>query len=360
MSSLYLHKHGGLGRKSLTGDGKEFLDFSVNVSPVFPPIGTFSLEDFALQTYPSIDGRGIKEYYQEKFTLTSSMVLSLNGAIEGIYLIPRALGLRRVMVLSPSFYEYERAVRIAGAEIVFLPLEADKGFPLPGIEALADSLRNVDAFFAANPNNPTGTEVPPEIIMALASRFPDKWFIVDEAFIQFTPAFPDNSLMDKVMALKNVIVVHSLTKFYALPGLRLGALIAHPEVILRLLDYKEPWTVNAIAESVAVRLLSCGDYEEALRAMIFSERARIESSLSMIDGLKLAGGAANFFLAQWQRGCSLDELLVYLGTQGIHVRDCRNFPGLEVDYFRFAVRTPFENNRFLDAMHEATASLKLS
>lgn len=360
MTSLYYHKHGGAARKSFTEDGREVLDFSVNVSPIFPPIGTLSLEDFALQSYPSVDGRGIKEYYKEKFSLTSSMVLALNGAIEGIYLLPRALGLRRVMVLSPSFYEYERAARIAGAEIVFLPLDADKGFQLPGIEVLADSLRHADAFFAANPNNPTGTEVPPEIIMALASRFPDRWFIIDEAFIQFTPEFPDNSLMDKVMALKNVIVVHSLTKFYALPGLRLGALIAHPEVIKRLLEFKEPWTVNAIAESVALRLLQCSAYDESLREMILSERPRISAALSMIEGLKLAGGAGNFFLAQWKRGCSLDELLVYLGTQGIHVRDCRNFPGLEVNYFRFAVRTPFENNRFLDAIHEATGSLKLS
>ena len=360
MTSLYYHKHGGTGKKNLTEDGREVLDFSVNVSPIFPPIGTFSLDDFALQSYPSIDGRGIKDYYHEKFSLGSSMVLSLNGAIEGIYLIPRALAIQRLMVLSPTFYEYERAARIAGAEIVSVPLEAETGFQLPGIEVLANSMSHADAFFAANPNNPTGTEVPPEIIMALASRFPDKLFIVDEAFIQFTPAFPDNSLMGKVMALKNVIVVHSLTKFYALPGLRLGALIAHPDVIKRLLDFKEPWTVNTIAESVAVRLLQCGAYEESLRAMIFSERARISESLSMIEGLSLAGGAANFFLAHWQRGCSLDELLVYLENQGMYVRDCRNFSGLEVNYFRFAVRTPLENNRFLDAMHAATASLTLS
>ena len=360
MTSLYYHKHGGVAKKSLTEDGREILDFSVNISPIFPPIALLSIVDFALQSYPSIDGRGIKEYYQKKFTLSTSMILSLNGAIEGIYLLPRALELRRIMLLSPSFYEYERAAKIAGAQIVSVPLEAEKGFRLPGIEVLADALIHADAFFAANPNNPTGTEVPPEIIMALASRFPDKWFIVDEAFIQFTPEFPDNSLMGKVLALKNVIVLHSLTKFYALPGLRLGALIAHPEVITRLLDYKEPWTVNAIAESVAVKLLECGAYEESLLAMIVSERERMKVSLTKLDGIRLAGGAANFFLAQWNKGCSLDHLLVYLKNQGIHVRDCRNFFGLEVNYFRFAVRTPLENNRFLDTMQAANRSLKLS
>jgi len=360
MTSLYYHKHGGSARKIFTEDGGELLDFSVNVSPMSPPIGILSIEDFALQSYPSIDGRGIKEFYQQKFSLASSTILSLNGAIEGIYLIPRALALQRVMLLSPSFYEYERAAKIAGAEIVSVPFDAEKGFRLPGIEVLAHALRNADALFAANPNNPTGTAVPPEIIMALASRFPDKWFIIDEAFIQFTPAFPDNSLMGKVMALKNVIVVHSLTKFYALPGLRLGAVIAHPEVISRLLDYKEPWTVNAIAESVAVRLLECGAYEESLRAMIFSEKERMEASLSMLDGMNLAGGAANFFLAQWKRGCSLDDLLAYLRSNGIHVRDCRNFSGLEINYFRFSIRTPIENSCLLDSLHSANRSLKLS
>jgi threonine-phosphate decarboxylase len=153
--------------------------------------------------------------------------------------------------------------------------------------------------------------------------------------------------------------VHSLTKFYALPGLRLGAVIAHPAVIKELLDYKEPWTVNSIAESVAARLLECSAYEESLRAMIFSEKERISASLSMLEGMKLIRGAANFFLAQWQRGCSLDELLLYLKDCGIQVRDCRNFSGLEVNYFRFAVRTPIENSRFLSALHAAAVSLKL-
>ena len=360
MTSLYYHKHGGTGTKNITKQGRKVLDFSVNISPIFPPIGALSLDDFSLQAYPSIDGRGIRDFYQQKFGLDRTMILPLNGAIEGIYLLPRALGLRRIMVLSPSFYEYERAGRIAGADIIAVSLSAEQGFQLPGIEQLANALLNVDAFIVANPNNPTGTEVPPELIMALASRFPDKWFIVDEAFIQFTPAFPDNSLMAKVRALKNVIVVHSLTKFYALPGLRLGAIIAHTEVIKELINYKEPWTVNAIAESVAIRLLECGDYDKSLRAMIISERERMKASLLLLDGMKLAGGAANFFLAQWQRGCNLDDLLLYLAGCGIQVRDCRNFFGLEVNYFRFAVRTPLENNCFLEALHSANESQKLS
>ncbi|MEI6757821.1 MAG: threonine-phosphate decarboxylase [Chlorobium sp.] len=358
MNTLYRHRHGGVPHNRLTGECRELIDFSVNISPLFPPIGNLSLESFSLQSYPSIDGRGIREFYSARFGLDKAAVLPLNGSIEGIYLLPRALGLRRIVAISPSFFEYERAGRIAGAEMIFLPLAAENSFRLPAIEEIADLLLNADAFLAANPNNPTGTELPPEIILALASRFPDKWFIVDEAFIQFTPAFPHNTLMRKVMALKNVIVLHSLTKFYAIPGLRIGALIAHPDLVLRLLDFKEPWTVNAIAESVAGKLLQCGDYEEKLRVMIFSERVRIAGLLPMIEGIKLAGGAANFFLAQWQRGCSLDALLSYLVKRGIFVRDCRNFSGLEDNYFRFAVRSPEENTALLDALQAASGSLQ--
>lgn len=358
MTTLYHHQHGGANLNHAAQESGMALDFSVNISPLSPPLGALSLGSFALQAYPSIDGRGIKTFYKGKFGFDGAMVLPLNGAIEGIYLLPRALGLRRLLLLTPSFYEYERAGRMAGAEITSLPLAPENGFQLPSIELLADALLDADAFVAANPNNPTGTEVPPEVIMALASRFPDKWFILDEAFIQFTPAFPDNSLMGKVLALKNVIVLHSLTKFYALPGLRLGAVIAHPDIIRRLLNYKEPWTVNAIAESVAPLLLECGAYEEALREMIFSERERIVESFSTIDGMRVVGGAANFFLAQWKGGCSLDALLPYLEGKGIYVRDCRNFSGLEENYFRFAVRSPGENSALLDALRAASASLQ--
>jgi len=346
MNSLFYHKHGGAAINSST----EVLDFSVNISPISPPIGSLSLNDFALQAYPTIDGKGIKDFYKARLGLDGQIVLPLNGAIEGIYLLPRALMLRHIVVLSPSFYEYERAAKIAGAEVSFVPLTADNGFQLPGIEQLAEALLDADAFVVANPNNPTGTEVPPEMIMALASRFPDKWFILDEAFIQFTPEFPHNSLMQRVMALKNVVVLHSLTKFYALPGLRLGAVIAHPDVVGRLLSYKEPWTVNAIAESVAPLLLNCGSYEDELRDMIFSERERIIAVVSDIEGFHLAGGAANFFLAQWKGGCSLDVMMARLAERQLYVRDCRNFSGLEENYFRFAIRRPVENDRLLDAL----------
>ncbi|ABB24001.1 threonine-phosphate decarboxylase CobD [Pelodictyon luteolum] len=345
MSSLYDHTHGGSPASS-----GAMLDFSINISPVLPPIGPVVVEPSELMRYPSIDGAGIRSFYVDRFKLDPNSVLPLNGAAEGIYLLPRAHGLRRVLIPAPSFYEYERACRIAGAEVVWMELSEADGFAMPSFERLVSAMDGVDALFLANPNNPTGTELPPGMLPGLASRFPEKWFIVDEAFIQYTAAFPRNSLMREVMAMKNVVVVHSLTKFYALPGLRLGAVVAHPDVIERLLFHKEPWTVNAVAEQVAGRLAGCGTWEESLRKMLAAERERIQRECSSIEGLTLYGGSANFFLARSTR--SLDVLLPQFTRKGIHLRDARNFRGLEGEWFRFAVRTPDENTRLIALFRE--------
>jgi threonine-phosphate decarboxylase len=347
MNSLYHHRHGGQAESGAYK--KNLLDFSVNISPIYPFDEPLTIDSAALQVYPSIDGRVIREFYSRRFALDDATVLALNGAVEGIYLLPRALGIRRMLLLSPSFYEYGRAARIAGAETGFVRLSPCEGFAVPSLERLAEQLEGFDAFFLANPNNPTGTLFPQELTMALASRFPDKWFFVDEAFIQFLPDFPEASLMKRVQAFRNIVVVHSLTKFYALPGLRLGALVAHPDTIGRLCDFKEPWTVNVAAEGVARELASCGEYESALMALMATERERMLSALSSMPAMRAAGGAANFFLVQWHGACSLDRFLEHLLQRGIMVRDCRNFEGLEENYFRFAIRTRSENDVLLEA-----------
>jgi threonine-phosphate decarboxylase len=347
MNSLYHHRHGG--QADPESHQQALLDFSVNISPIFPFDKPLTIDPAVWQAYPSIDGRGVREFYMRRFGLEELSVFPLNGAIEGIYLLPRALGIRRMLLLSPSFYEYGRAALVAGADTTSVPLLAADGFMLPPDGELACLVAKHDAFFVANPNNPTGTLFPPELTMSLARRFPDKWFFVDEAFIQFLPDFSEVSLMRKAQAFRNIVVVHSLTKFYALPGLRLGALVAHPDTVTKLYGFKEPWTVNAVAEGVACELAACGGYETALMELMTTERERIVSALSEVQEFRVAGGAANFFLMQWRGRGSLDRLLGHLLQQGIAVRDCRNFAGLEENFFRFAIRTPRENDLLLEA-----------
>lgn len=347
MASLYEHTHGGASERGL-------LDFSVNITPQPPPIGPVVLDTGELVRYPAIDGAAVRRFYMERFGLEGSCVVAMNGAVEGIYLVPRALAVRKALLLLPSFFEYGRALRLAGAVVAERRLEEADGFSAPSGEALGRMLEEsgADALFIGNPNNPTGTLFSGEALLDVARRHRDRYFIVDEAFIQYTEGFPANSLMAHVAVHPNIVVIHSLTKFYALPGLRLGAVVAHPEVVGRVLEHKEPWTVNAAAEQVAGRLMSFGAWEEEVRAMIGSERERIRRAVMEMGGYRLAGGAANFFLARWQGG-SLDGLMERLHGCGLHVRDCRNFSGLEGEWFRFAIRTPEENGRLLRVLGEA-------
>jgi L-threonine-O-3-phosphate decarboxylase len=326
------------------------IDFSVNVSPVELPLPDFQLSASAIGSYPSVDGLAIREFYAARFGLDREGVLALNGAIEGIYLLPRALGLRRVLIPSPSFFDYGRSCRLAGAEVADLPLDASSGFAFPDFGAISASLEGCDALFTATPNNPTGTMIPKEQLLALLCRFPEKIFIVDEAFIQFTEEFPVNSLMPETGAFRNLVVLHSLTKFYALPGLRLGAIIAHPDLVERLFLHKEPWTVNVFAEMVARHLLSCGEYEREVRALVTAQRRIIAEALAGNPAFELFGGSANFFLAGLNPGYDLDQLIEFLGARGIVVRDCRNFAGSSREFFRFSVRAAAENRQLIKAL----------
>jgi L-threonine-O-3-phosphate decarboxylase len=351
---LLAHRHGD--RAGELAGGGVTLDFSVNLAPVEPPIRELSFSSFSLAPYPSMEGRGVRDFYVTRFGLDPECVLATNGAIEAIYLTPRALGLKRVLIPQPSFFDYGRACRLASAEVVPLALSASEGFAFPGIDALAEALAGCDAIFAGSPNNPTGTLIPKELLLALACRFPEKQFIIDEAFIQFTEAFPSNSLMPEIRAFRNIVVIHSLTKFYAIAGLRLGAIVAHPATIERLYGHKEPWTVNAVAECVAGQLLHCGEFEQTVRSIVAEGRRQISDGLAGNAVIKLHGGAANFFFASVADEFSLDALLEFLQSRGILVRDCRNFDGIPPTCFRFCIRTPDENRRLIEALNDFSES----
>jgi len=353
---LLAHRHGDRSGESLTSAVS--LDFSVNLAPVESPINPESLfaSTIDIAPYPSMDGRGVREFYASRFGIERQCVLATNGAIEGLYLIPRALGLKRVLVPQPSFFDYGRACRVAGADVVPLPLDPSTGFAFPDIDTVTSALEGCDALMAGSPNNPTGTLIPKELILALACRFPDKSFIIDEAFIQFTDEFPTNSLMSEIRAFRNIAVVHSLTKFYAIAGLRLGGVIGHPSMIRRLFGHKEPWTVNTIAERAATLLLDCGEFEERVRSIVADGRRQFSEGLADNPAITLYGGAANFFFASVADGIKLDQLLGFLAERGILVRDCTNFESIPATFFRFCIRTRDENRRLIAALNDFAAA----
>jgi len=349
------YKHGGapqLDMRRLGFTEKPVLDFSVNLNPLGPPpnIKEKWLELFqTVEPYPSIEADGVSRYYQQVCGIASENILVGNGSTELIYLVPRVLGFKRAAVFTPSFHDYERASRLAGAQVFAIPLLLEDGFQLPAEDSLIEILSTVDALWVANPNNPTGNLISKERILSLAKRFSEKWFIVDEAFVQFQDGWREKSfLTDKPAA--NILVLHSLTKFYAIAGLRLGGVIGHEDVIKQLKDAKEPWTVNGIANQVAILLTDCDDYEMESIKMVNKECQRVFQAVNRMEGIGSFLPSANFVLCQWRKTDDLDDLLTDLLKNGMYVRDCRNFKGLEENFFRVGFRMPNENDRLLEVI----------
>jgi len=360
MSTHHFHAHGGTPERDIERLGIKtgpVLDFSVNISPLGPPekiINAWRELAPEIRFYPSIEGDGIVRFYQERFGLPQESILAGNGSTELIYLVPRALDLKRVTIIVPSFHDYTRASELAAAKIVPLSLSADNYFEPLDLEIIGQILEQSDALFLGNPNNPTGTTYSAEMLLQIADNFTEKWILVDEAFVQFMDDYRSATLMTNERLRPNILVFHSLTKFYAIPGLRLGCVISLPDTIARLRPFKEPWTVNRIAEKVAVLLIDCREYDETLRQLIQYERTSVHTRIKGINGIQTFIPSANFFLAKWTATNNLDDLLKSLLSEGLYVRDCRNFPGLEANYFRFAIRCPKDNDRLLSALKKCT------
>jgi threonine-phosphate decarboxylase len=258
------------------------------------------------------------------------------------------------VVINPSFHDYTRACLAAGAELIPVELEPADGFAPPDMVVLEEALTRGNGLFLGNPNNPTGTVFPRQTLLELATHFPTKWLLVDEAFVQFLDEPEEVSLIRQEPPQENILVFHSLTKFFALPGLRLGAVVGHPDTISRLRPLKEPWSVNRVAEKVALKLIGCADYDSNLTQLIRQERPRVFGRIQEIPGFQAFEPAANFLLARWTQTNDLDDFLSFMLRSGIHFRDCRNFPGLEDNFFRMAIRLEEENDRVLSLMRRCS------
>ncbi|HJX34361.1 MAG TPA: threonine-phosphate decarboxylase CobD [Desulfatiglandales bacterium] len=346
------HRHGGNPLKDMARLGLPngtVIDFSTSINPLgIPPVIKDHWSELveSVRDYPTIEGDGIAGFYRDRFGISPENVLAGNGSTEVIYLLARVLHPNRVLVIAPSFHDYYRASVLSGADVAWLPLTENKGFSSLNTEVLSNACKGVDAVWIGRPNNPTGSMLPRELLSEISRRFSDKWFILDEAFIQFTDNWEEEGfLLGKRPS--NMIIIHSLTKFYSIAGLRMGGVIGSGEFISRMRQSKEPWTINGVAERAAGLLKECAGYEAETRSYISCERKRVVKRLEEIEGIRTFTSSVNFILCRWERTGELDDLLKHLLSNGVYVRDCRNFPGLEENYFRIGLRTAAEDDQLI-------------
>jgi cobyric acid synthase CobQ/L-threonine-O-3-phosphate decarboxylase len=348
-------RHGGNLTKLARTAGRaagEILDFSANINPLGPPEGFRPAIDAAigdLVHYPDPDCTGLTEAFCAQYGVRPEEVLMGNGSTELLFVLPGVLGKGRALVPVPSYVDYARAAALAGLTVELLPLKAEGGFvpDLSGIEAL---LRGDEALFLGHPNNPTGRSLPAGALREIAVRHPRTDFIVDEAFTDFIPGLETLIASGRP---ENVLVLKSLTKFYAMPGIRLGALVAGADRIALIRDRIPPWSVNGLAQAAGAEALRDRDYARETCRFVAEQREELQAALGALPDLTVYPGEANFLLLRSDRaGLPAPEIARRLLADGIAVRVCDNFAGLDDRFFRVAVRTREENERLAGALAE--------
>lgn len=336
---------------------ENILDFSANINPLGLPEWFRSVVSAALGSvvhYPDPACTKFVNAIADRYDAQPDEVIVGNGSTEILHLIPRALGLNRAVIAIPCYSDYLSSAAHGGMQIQTVVLEESTGFTLD-LQELEAKLHGNELVYLCNPNNPTGALCDAKLLRNAAARKPSTLFLVDEAFGDFVDGM--DSLT--VSRPENVIVLLSLTKVYSIPGLRLGCAIADPSIVRKVRRAQPPWSVNTIAQAVGEAALRDTDYVERSRRLVTEQRLSLEAELKTIPGLTVYPGTANFLLARIDhREYDARLLAQRLLRDGIAIRVCDNFQGLDERFFRVAVRTAEENRRLCGALKNALGFLQ--
>lgn len=337
--------HGGLVSRSLGFGSEELLDYSQNINPLGTPPAALEAARLALYEeagrYPDLGYKELREALAGYLGTPPGKVVPTNGGAEALFLAARVAGPGRALVLEPTFSEYAAAAGAAGLGVVRrVARRREDGFRLdPG--ALRD-LAGISVVFLCNPNNPTGDALERREVLEVAGRVREAGaiLVVDEAFADFVPEIGVAAEVGD-----GLCVARSLTKFFAIPGLRLGCLVC--EDAPRVQSLQPSWSVNAVAAAAGICAAGDAGFAETSVAEVRRLREALFDSLEALPGIEPFPGAANFLLVRGP-----EDLAERLARRGVLVRGCDPFLGLGPGYFRVAVRTEAENVRLVAGIRE--------
>ena len=292
----------------------------------------------SIRTYPEPEPYSLEKVLAERFHLSSEEVCVTNGATEAIYLIAQTFRNQISAILMPTFSEYADACRLHGHKVV----------PIYNLNRLPDRGRLI---WLCNPNNPTGELREKEVLTACIKQNLQRIFIMDQSYEFFT----QKALLTAKEAAEfpNVILLHSMTKRFAVPGLRLGYITACKELLHEIRTQRMPWSVNQLAIEAGHYLLSSSQYDIDI-SLLLREKERLVQSLLSIGGMEIWPSDTHYMLVQLRMGKAA-ALKEYLATeQGILIRDASNFEGLNEHFFRIATQTPEENDKLVESIKKWT------
>jgi threonine-phosphate decarboxylase len=340
-------------------EARELLDFSASINPLGPPPSArqaFVKSYAEILRYPDPCGEKLKEALAERHGMGPAEVLIGNGSTQLIYLLCAALHPRNALIVGPAFSEYANALTLIDANVVSYNLPENNGFQFSTERLIAAWDKDCDIVFLATPNSVTGqmiakAEIEKVAHIALARK---TIVVVDEAFVDFVET---ESIKALVRRNPYLVVLRSLTKYYALPGLRLGYLLGETGRVAELAAYQEPWSINAPALNVALACLKDSTFTTKTERWLQQERKFLLERLTALEGLHPLASRTNFLLVKIERGHGdALQLRSFLLQKNILIRACDTF-GLGADYFRIAIKRRKDNQRLLAALMEWTSSI---
>ncbi|MDJ0887772.1 MAG: pyridoxal phosphate-dependent class II aminotransferase [Desulfobacterales bacterium] len=330
-------------------DPSEIEDMSSNVNPLGPPPELMRhLEDHLdrIQVLPEADAGGMQREFASSCGIDPDQVLAGNGTTQIIYDLPRALGLRDALIVGPTYADYEDSCRQNAIAPRFFHTRESDDFQIDP-DDLQARIGSADAVYLCNPNNPTGQLMAPDTIRSICRAFPRTTFVIDESYLPFVPQQETHSLIRQCPA--NALVLHSLSKIFRIPGLRVGFAVGHADLVARLNRFARPWAVNSLAQSAVHFLLANEALSQAFvrrsQDFVCAERESLTQQLRSIPGINVFSSQTGFFILRLPAPHRAAEICRRLHAEKILIRDCTNFNGLSADFIRISLKSPDVNRK---------------
>ena len=349
--------HGGnieeIGRKYKI-NSKEIIDFSANINPLglSKSVKKAMIEAIdKVERYPDITYYDLKNSISNFENISSENISLGNGAAEVIFNIVRAIRPKKALLPAPTFSEYEEAVLSIDGDIAYYNLKEENNFKLDNkfIEAIKD---DIDIVFICNPNNPTGFLTDNKFIEKVLNKAlkTNTVVVIDESFLDFIKENNMYSSKELLKKYKNTIIVKSLTKFFAIPGIRIGyGLCENREINEKINKIVVPWSINIIAAEAIITALEDKKYIDESIINVNEEKIYLYSALKKISNIKVFNPSVNFIMFKLLDNFDLKEELI---KKKILIRSCNNYIGLNNSFYRVAVRTRKENEKLISELQK--------
>ena len=330
----------------------DILDFSSNVNPhIISDLGKYVLEGLEKsRSYPDINYTNLRNNISDYIKVDSELIIPGNGATEIIYLLMKSIK-RRLAILNPTFSEYGRGAKLNNLEIIDFHLKEENNFSID-LDEIQKNMDKFDSLFICNPNNPNGKVKDLNELLDLMIEN-DKLLIVDETFMEFVGEEEKYSLINKIKQTPNLFILKAVTKFFGMPGLRLGyGVTSNKQIIKNIYEYKEPWTINSFAENLSNYLFKDKEYINGSKDYYINERKFMLEELRKISRLKVYDTDTNFVLIKLDDDEANSLKLELFEKYNILIRDASNFIGLDKSYIRVAIKSHNDNKVLIESLRK--------